>query len=252
MIKRVTMTGADRSVYPQSLSDLSGDFPFVEWGILQSRKSNDWRPRFPGPSWLTEMARMKEKNPEIKLSLHLCGEYVKEFLVGDFRVWEELPVNLFERVQLNTHGEPHEWKALPVAAFIDDHPNHEFIFQYDNVNTDLLEAVAKAGVKNISALYDLSHGAGILPKEYPRPLEFCKTGYAGGLGPQNLESEIKKIMEASHNHETWIDMETHVRSFKPIEIGHDDVFDLDKVQRCLEIAAMSTDWLRVQWRDKAK
>lgn len=229
MIKKVTITGADRDVYPQELADLSQEFPFVEWGILASRKQID-SPRFPGVSWMIELARVKQSYKELHLSLHLCGAYVKEFFKGDFRFESELPINLFERIQLNTHGEPHEWRGILVADFIKKNPNHEFIFQYDNVNTDLLESVVQFfNVKNVAALYDLSHGAGLLPSEWPKPLDYCKVGYAGGLGPRNLKDQIKKIEAVVGDREIWIDMETHVRTMEK--------FDIDKVRQCLEIVS---------------
>lgn len=228
MIKKVTITGADRGVYPQQLADLSQEFPFVEWGILASRKQID-SPRFPGPAWLIELARIKQSYKELHLSLHLCGAYVREFLKGYAAFMHELPVKLFDRIQLNTHGEPHEWSAEPVINFIKNLPEKEFIFQYDNVNTDLLEIVAKSGVTNISALYDLSHGAGLLPNEWPRPLDYCNVGYAGGLGPRNLKDQIKKIESVVGDREIWIDMETHVRTMES--------FDIEKAKHCLEIVS---------------
>ena len=57
-------------------------------------------------------------------------------------------------------------------------------------------------------------------------------GYAGGLGPDNLRTEIPKIAEASGRHDFWIDMEGKVRD-------DSDRLDLSKVRRVLEICAPS-------------
>ena len=57
-----------------------------------------------------------------------------------------------------------------------------------------------------------------------------KCGYAGGISPDNIEAQIKLIEEKVGDIQTWIDMETHVRSF------NDSVFDLYKVEQCLEIS----------------
>lgn len=232
MITKVTITGADQSIHPQALADLSGDFPFVEWGILVSRKQSSG-PRFPSAGWILELAAVKNEfnlnHPGLpmQLSMHLCGAYVREFLKGDFHFWDNLPAHLFERVQLNTHGEPHTWSPFRVAHFIASHSRHEFIFQYDNVN----HVVTAYELDKVSALYDLSHGAGILPEFWPLPLKNCKYGYAGGLGPHNLKEQMEEINQVSGNEEVWIDMETQVRSGSSLE-----KFDLDKVHRCLEIA----------------
>ena len=36
-LTRVTITGADDSVEPRALAELSEAFPFVEWGLLMSK-----------------------------------------------------------------------------------------------------------------------------------------------------------------------------------------------------------------------
>ena len=38
-LQYVTMTGADESVDPKALIELSKEFPFVEWGILIGSQS---------------------------------------------------------------------------------------------------------------------------------------------------------------------------------------------------------------------
>ncbi len=227
MITKVTITGADDSINPEELVQLTKEFPFVEWGILVSRK-NFGRLRFPSKEWISKLLEN-----DLQLSAHLCGAYVREFLQGNFSFKEEIQ-SLFEavkRIQINTHGEPHEWSSVPTYEFISQHPNKQFIFQYDNVNTDLFEILAKKGLINISALYDLSHGAGLLPEQWPKPLSFAKCGYAGGLSPENIESQIAKIESIVGDTEIWIDMESHVRS------DMDRLFDLVKVRKCLEISS---------------
>jgi hypothetical protein len=73
----------------------------------------------------------------------------------------------------------------------------------------------------------------VLAKEWPKPLEDVLCGYAGGLGPDNIEAQLELISKAVGNREIWVDMETHVRS------NDDQRFDLDKVEKVLEICAKS-------------
>lgn len=238
MIKTVTITGADNSVDPKDLVKISQEFPFVEWGILASR-NNFGTPRFPSGGWIVDLGKEKSIHENLKLSTHLCGGMVREFAKGQmgFMSGDDVGdlIGMSQRVQINFHGDPHEWKAAPVGEFVMGNSPQEFIFQYDNVNTDLLEALVKMGVKNIAALFDVSHGAGILPEDWPKHLDFVKCGYAGGLGPDNLEDQIKKILKSSGHKDIWIDMETKVRS------NDDKNFDLDKVRKCLEIAKPWTE-----------
>lgn len=234
MITTVTITGADDSVAPQKLVDISAQYPFVEWGILVSRKSIG-KPRFPSADWMSKLADLKIANPRLKLSMHLCGAYVREFLVGDGKfITDELQRihPMFQRIQLNTHGEPHEWNADAVSMFMRV-MRQTFILQYDNVNTDLLETLRKnfPEVTNIETLFDMSHGAGIAPSEWPKHLDFVRCGYAGGLGPDNLEREMLRIQDASFQKDVWIDMETKVRT------ADDSALDIRKVLECLNIAS---------------
>lgn len=245
-LSKVTMTGADNGTNPRELILIAKQFPFVEWGILicdaEVSSLDEGRKRFPSLDWIGRLKDAVDKDgffqSGMNLSLHLCGDYVTDFLKGNFDFKGRLgPLfEMFQRIQINTHGVPHEWCAQPIHDFISAHPEKEFIFQYDNVNTDLFEVLAGGrgssvmeGLKNISALFDLSHGAGVLPEEWPRPLSFAKCGYAGGLSPQNIRHQLSVLKDVAKGHSVWIDMETHVRS------NNDLLFDLGKVQSVLEI-----------------
>jgi hypothetical protein len=243
MITKVTITGADDSIKPQALVDLQKEFPFVEWGILLSR-SNFNRSRYPSKDWLVELVETKEKNYNgLSLSCHLCGAYVRELLTGNVNfVFKELGFlwDMFDRYQINTHGEPHNYDMTTLFYFLRTFYDRDFIFQYDEVNTQLVDDIAQLGAKNISALFDISHGAGILPAQWPRPLSNIRCGYAGGLSPTNLKSQIDLIEGVVEDTPIWIDMETHVRS------RNDREFDLDKVRECLKISSPyitpNTEW----------
>jgi hypothetical protein len=232
MITRFTMTGADNSIRPEELIILSKEYPFVEWGILVSKNSMGSR-RFPSLDWLKALEAIKTVyGNDFKLSCHLCGRWVRDILQGnmDFidyitpEVWA-----IFDRVQINTHAEPHEHSLRAFMVLGTLYQEKEFIFQYDNVNTAFIDS-AKQTTMNFSALFDLSHGIGILPEFWPDLLDGVKCGYAGGLSPENLEDQIKRIEEKAGDTEIWIDMETHIRS------NNDMLFDLQKVRQCLDIA----------------
>jgi hypothetical protein len=227
MITKVTITGADDSINPIDLVNLYKKYPFVEWGILLSRKSMG-RSRFPSYQWMQALYEHKEG---LNLSGHLCGSFVSEILAGDITPVNELGIvwDMFSRIQINTHGIKHAHSArMPVV--LNMYSDKEFIFQFDNANLPILDFAWHCGV-NCSALYDLSHGAGVLPSEWPKPLSNIKCGYAGGISPANIEEQIRLIEQAVGDVGTWIDMETHVRSNGGLQ------FDLQKVGKCLEISS---------------
>lgn len=234
----VTITGADDSVDPAQLRLLSEEFPFVEWGILVSKNSMGTR-RFPTADWLHRFRSMTRSGCHINASIHLCGRLVRgllvgDTLIGDFYEW----LDAFQRMQLNFHAEGVEWKLNKLREAIEDcsdEGQREFIFQIDgNQGELLLRETIKDDSFDVSCvpLFDLSHGAGVLAHEWPKPILAPHTyhGYAGGLGPDNLAEQIPLIGNAAGETPIWIDMETRVRS------ENDGQFDLAKVRRCLEIA----------------
>jgi len=257
-LKQVTITGADDSIDPRILVDLSVEFPFAEWGILASL-SNSGSNRYPTKIWLHTLSAIHELNESLHISLHIQGRYLREMFyhdrpqVADLDIWSRV-----RRVQLNFHGEPVPLEENLVKTFIRNLSSlgkgKQYIFQMDGVNDDFyLEHIwggdyflDEPDAYPLSApLFDRSAGAGVLPDSWPRAelLEAIPGpdgegvevkayhGYAGGLGPDNLAEQLPLIAAAADGAPYWVDMETRVRS------ENDSKFDLAKVRHCLEIAA---------------
>lgn len=237
-LRFVTMTGADQSV--TNLDDLFSTFhhfPFVEWGILVSFQHTN-APRFPSHAWITDLVmenqrrgrRVQRPHGLMPLSLHLCGRYVRDLLNGGTLVQDTFGDLLsgFQRIQLNFHGDPHRLAIEPFLDRIQAWQETELILQVDNVNTSLLHLLHTHG-RAVSALFDTSGGAGIVPHEWPALLPF-PCGYAGGLGPETLPIQLPRIAERVQDQTTWIDMERRIRS------TDDESFLLDKVHTCLALA----------------
>jgi hypothetical protein len=147
-------------------------------------------------------------------------------------VFDEHPefIENFPRIQLNFSP----YDAAPLFLdLLEKYPKNQFIFQVGSKGKKDKKTLLENGLDkglNLAVLFDRSGGKGILPDKWPEPL-FPKVyhGYAGGLGPDTLEEEIPKILEASRDQTIWIDMESRVRS------EDDEQFDLEKVRLCLEI-----------------
>jgi hypothetical protein len=199
--------------------------------------------------------------PKLQFSCHICGSWVRNIfsesrsekaLVQDEWPWL-LPRShngVFQRVQLNTHGVPgHKQPVREILEGIG--VGRQIIFQFDGVNDSLFDAAANVGVNHligerldVAPLYDVSGGAGIVPDKWPTPFEkhmrhpnVIYFGYAGGLGPDNLNVELPRIEMAAQDSRVWIDMETKVRS------NEDHLFDLDKCVAVLEYVR-DNDWIR--------
>lgn len=233
-ITKVTVTGADNSVQFAELEQMAKDFPFVEFGILLSRNAAG-SCRFPSREWLWQTLN-RRGNSNIPFAGHICGSWVREILMGRFPYQELTDIHpdfmspgVFDRFQLNTHAQPHEvdHEGLSDVLLELNKTGHSIIFQYDNVNTKMVDRAIKDGHTNISALFDLSHGAGILPDKWPSPLKI-PCGYAGGLSPDNVVEQLQKLGPVVGDTPIWIDAETHLRS------EDDKEFDLGKVVKFLK------------------
>jgi len=237
-------------VLSTDLSVLSAEFPFVEWGILVSENntagilSGPAIPRFPSVDWITSLCRHAEEH-RMALSLHVCGRWVRELLLGRIHIPPALTSQIFERIQLNFHAENTPCNAPKLLRALLEIGPQQFIFQVDGANrNEHLEALYGendiVGFDDAVPLFDISGGAGVVPSEWPKPqymaddVNYVYHGYAGGLGPNNLETQLPLIARAAGDCRIWIDMETKVRS------NNDKLFDLEKVRRCLEIC---TTWV---------
>lgn len=241
-LSTVTVTGADDSIMPGQLVDLQEQYPYAEFAILLGNEYAG-KSRFPSREWLEELVDIAGAHPELRLSGHLCGQVFRHFLIGQM---PDIPYNLFnifQRFQINTHGVKHIWtSALLDLVYKINFSGTQIIFQYDRANTEALAACHAADL-DVSALYDLSHGAGVLPEKWERPagpdgtvLEGLLCGYAGGLSPENVGQHLDGISLASGNAPFWIGAETHLRSRQ----NDKDIFDLERVAMFLEA---SRPWL---------
>lgn len=234
-LDKVTLTGADDTIPVESLVELSHEFPFVEFGILFSLRNTQSIPghRWPSQKWLEDLRRHAECNP-LKLSAHLCGRmFVRELVErGEFNFMRSYPelFRHFQRIQINTHAEPHKHCAM-FDQHVLDSPEKEFILQVDGVNNAWQEQMMK-DVPNTVPLFDESHGAGVLPSKWPSsvPGKYC--GYAGGLGPGDFLNQMTHVEAAAGEARVWADMETKIRSDK------DDSFDLEKCRQVLNAASI--------------
>jgi hypothetical protein len=219
ILNTVTVTGADDSIDPQQLVEIQRKYPFAEFGILLSqRHSSSGTTRFPSQQWLNELVEInRDIEPHLNLSGHICGTWVKEALLGR---WPNLNVvadglgSAFQRFQLNTHGQPHRYSStfFNTLKRLEDECQ-TIIFQLDGKDGTkvALAAIEWGNTTNIAGLFDVSHGAGVLPPEWPQPISGLMCGYAGGLSPRNVVEQLP-LIEHAVNGMTWIDAETSLFS----------------------------------------
>jgi hypothetical protein len=221
MMHCVTLTGADDSVDPKQLVEVWDEFDFVEWGILVGSRSGT--PRMPSDDWIRRLADCFLKSAsdcDMRLSLHICGKHLRAILKGQqpFADQPDFPHHIFDRWQLNFHAEPITTEqADNVAKVLMEGPALDIvpIIQLDGVNDHVMSLCRDRGIsgrRRVDGLFDQSHGAGVLPHNWNAPIPGFMCGYAGGLGPDNIETELPKISNAAAGSRFWIDMETKLYS----------------------------------------
>jgi hypothetical protein len=139
---------------------------------------------------------------------------------------------IFGRFQINTHAQNYEYDdgLYSILGHLSK-KRQTVIFQLDGkCGTSIANEVARNGWTNdVAGLFDLSHGAGVLPEKWPDPIKGLNCGYAGGLCPINVADQLA-IIEKKAVGESWIDAETKLFSQRG------DLFDLEKVEQFLEAA----------------
>lgn len=219
----VTLTGIDENTDLYQLSELSKRFPFVEWGVLISEDKTGNDPRYPSLKWIKSL-----ENYNLNLSLHICGKWLKDFLIGDYHFLHKVPFDLFSRFQFNF-----KTKNEFTMYFFDMmlQLDKQFIFQFGDdrkfsifnteINFDeMFQSVVDYGIDAV-VLYDKSGGNGILPKEWPQQRQRY-TGYAGGLSAENFVQEFEKITTVNNEIDLlfpiWTDAETNLRTYEKFDL----------------------------------
>jgi hypothetical protein len=242
-LRALGFCGADDSVHPHHLVILAKAYPLVEFGIL-FRPDLEGQPRYASTAWVEQLAKCINKeqfSPGMKLAAHLCGSRVNDALEGKGAPFlEQLQTWGFGRVQINATAvngvdTSRLVEAVPILlALIQQFPTMEFILQQNDETQPLWEGLLqqysattedeKVLPHNVSMLLDESKGTGVLRADWPTPPTEYDIGYAGGMGPDNIDSVLEKIKVAAAGRSIWIDMESRLRSIK----NDKDIFDLDK------------------------
>ena len=239
-LRYVGLCGIDESIDPRFVAVVAKQFPFAEWGVL-CRPDLEGQPRYPGEAWFEELrsAYLSSKG-ELRLAAHLCGDRVNEVLRGDFAFARSLPSYGFKRAQINATAingvdtENLEEKADNVIQLIAEMPEIEFIIQKNGETEPLWRRIQERwenAPDNLSFLCDESCGRGTATETWPAPDMKFKTGYAGGIGPENVIETLGKLAKVTPEEtRVWIDMESRLRS----TCDGKDVFDMNKAFQVLQ------------------
>lgn len=245
LLTHITLTGVDDHTDIAAVATLSHRYSLVEWGFLYSPKRQGNGGRYPSIDTLRKAFKTLPSN--VRVALHVCGSGVPNLLAGE-PVVTELVVAVARRsgrVQLNFSQSSDNLDLDALSDLLDRFHGMDFIIQHNEANQSVWAKLFSHG--NCLALFDSSGGRGIECGAWPAPMKGFNCGYAGGLGPDNLDVEMPRIRAAAHGTVFWIDMEGKLRT-------QDDVFDLARAESCLRkattavLSAMNPDEARAAIR----
>lgn len=223
-INRITITGADDQTPVSDLVKFSEKYPIVEWGILHMESYEGKKSRYPSNEWIASF--LDEIPDHINCAVHLCRNSVTALKKKRGTIIEMC--HKFDRVQLNFNATRMGGPYVIDLAKVVDEEDLVVITQQNQSNKYNILFFGQKHPGDHHLLYDTSGGRGIIPNMYYRPSKLHYSGYAGGLTPDNLETELKRINLVVPPQETvWIDMETGVRT--------NEKLDMEKVERVVKL-----------------
>lgn len=229
-----TLTGVDESADLDRLAELSSKYPIAEWGFLYSPKRQGQPGRYPSIEFLH--GALQSLPDHVRVALHVCGQGVPDLLAGE-KVISKLVTMVTVRggrIQLNFNHARDSINPGALHDFLDRFPALTVITQHNESNAALWQEFQ--GHPNHAILFDASGGQGIKAESWPAMLP-VSCGYAGGLGPDNLNGALEELAGVVGHRSIWVDMEGKLRA-KEWD-GH-DWLDFLRCEECLRIAQSHT------------
>ena len=207
----ITLTGADERTRISDLVRLR--MMGAEIGLLLTH-SPDGRNRYPSLGWIWEAATELQGHA----ALHVCGQRARQTL---FEGGYKNLLKWFGRIQVNGDPSPGAIKDLcqryDTKVVITQYPLNDSTLEMDDIYC------------NHALLVDGSGGRGISPEKWERPATSKLVGFAGGLGPENLATELPKIAAVADDEgDWWVDMEGNLRD-------NDDLFNVSRAEKALAV-----------------
>lgn len=193
MAPTLTLSGVDERVTQREIERMLA-FPDVELGLLCTHDP-EGRPRYPELHWLVWAAEIASD----RCAIHVCGRRARAALLA--RQLDDLVMHA-SRIQVNGVLRTDELNEIAETF-----ATHTIITQHHAQNA----ALVAAPVANHALLVDASGGTGRRPEGWQRPDTIKPVGFAGGLGPDNLRTQLPLIATIAGDGPFWVDMETSLR-----------------------------------------
>ena len=172
--------------------------------------------------WFNELLRAAMAQNHMNLAIHINNEWANDMCTrGDIPNiildWMKIEKThnkpLIKRVQLNmSQNTADNIDVCALRAMFYEFRHTEFIFQYNDKTKAAIEKLHKSYAK-FSLLFDASGGNGVSPENWQKPIyNEHPMGYSGGLSPDNIVGNLRKIEKVVNDGQIWIDAEGKLKS----------------------------------------
>ena len=204
-LMKATMSGVNEMTDVDKLLKLLKRYEFAEIGVqVNEKKCNFGSKRY---AWIHGLAtKANYMHQVVNAALHVNPSWVEEFgqgyLVPELQQLLSLRNCLgnpfFGRIQLNFKvGRDRTPDIYRMFQLMQNYSTRRFILSYNDANAEIIEQIrdlSRDFAVGIDLLFDDSHGEGIAPtKRKPVVYKDWIQGYAGGIGPDNVESVLDEI-----------------------------------------------------------
>ena len=235
-LKFITCSGANENT---SIEDLVNTFsniyvPEVVLGVqVSGKKASFGTARY---WWLRALYGFLEVNDEnLNVSLHVNQDWVERFIKGDvpqeldyfLRLQRDYNVPFIKTVQLNFKlGRESKPDVEKLLKTVDRYKRQRFILSCSRDNIEFIEHLLAKSYYDFWLLYDDSFGEGVKCENWKAPLfDNVLQGYAGGLSPENILTELNKIEKVvGENKLIFVDAEGKLK-------GDDGKFSIKKAEK---------------------
>lgn len=253
----ISFIGADEQTQIEDLYEMCAKSPIpIEIGLLYSPNKAGKQKRYPSLKYIEKflktwhVAEMKYYNIDFDseidlsdqldkfvqldniptrptLSLHLCGEGVRQFLHQEnsqYNSINDICVN-FERLQLNFSMSEYDPQQLANDIIKSlGYYKGNIVLQNNKSKKEFNRKFV--GLSSIDFLFDGSGGFGRVLDNPEQPIANHYCGYAGGIGPDTVEEILTKIYKLNNsNTPFYLDMESKIRE--------DNNFSIEKCQQVI-------------------
>ena len=245
-LKFISCSGANEHTSIETLVDTFANFylPEVMLGIqVSGKKASFGSARY---WWLRALYGLLEKNDvDLNISLHVNQDWVERFMDGDvpqeldyfLRLNRDYGAPFIKSVQLNFKiGREKTPDTEKLLKTIERYKRQNFILSCSQSNIDFVKNLLTKTSRKFWLLYDNSFGEGIKCDEWQAPLfDNVMQGYAGGLSPDNILTELEKIEKVVGKKQfIFVDAEGKLK-------GDDGHFSIKKAEKFVSQCVWFTD-----------